>query len=74
VFDEAHNIMETITSMNSVEVTSTQLSAASKSIADYIDKYGSRLAPKNLKSLKDILHVVNALSKYISSYEMGSDA
>lgn len=33
----------------------------------YLDKYGARLAPKNFKSLNDIVSVVTALQKYLIS-------
>jgi len=66
VFDEAHNIMETITSMNSVSVTQTQLAQGSVLLGQYIEKYGSRLAPKNLTSLKAIHSIVDRLSNHLS--------
>ena len=59
--------METITSMNSVSVSYSHLTGASSTLASYLEKYGSRLAPKNQKSLKDILCITKSLEKYLSS-------
>ena len=69
MFDEAHNIMETITSMNSVSITSLQLTQAEIYLSQYLDKYGGRLAPKNHKSLKEVLNIINLLSKFLASYQ-----
>jgi chromosome transmission fidelity protein 1 len=67
VFDEAHNLMETITSMNTVSVSLSQLSGASSALQGYLDKYGSRLAPKNQKSLKDIHSFAKSLEKFLQT-------
>ncbi len=40
---------------------------------NYVEKYGSRLAPKNLKSLKDIMQVVKSLEKYLTSKNIMHD-
>jgi len=36
-------------------------------VKQYLEKYGARLAPKNFKSLNDIISVVTALQKYLLS-------
>jgi DUF438 domain-containing protein len=53
--------------MNSVSTSLIHLSSAAKAINSYLEKYGSRLAPKNLKSLKDIAQIVKILEKYLTS-------
>jgi chromosome transmission fidelity protein 1 len=77
VFDEGHNIMETICSLNSVSITYSQMHHGSSQLSEYIKKYVARLAPKNLKSLKDIISVMSQFIKYVNkqcdSAENGKD-
>ncbi|TNV83211.1 hypothetical protein FGO68_gene2312 [Halteria grandinella] len=73
VFDEGHNIMETISSMNSVSVTLPQLSNSIRAIILYTEKYGSRMAPKNLKSLRDISDVIDKLQSYIQKHKFETE-
>jgi hypothetical protein len=61
--------METISSMNSVSVTLTQLLQSKRAITEYTEKYGARLAPKNLKSLKDIKDITHSLAHYIQDFQ-----
>eukprot|EP00347_Sterkiella_histriomuscorum_P014288 403361448 len=65
IFDEAHNIMETICSLNTVSISLTSLEGGFKQISAYQQKYGNRLAAKNQKYLKDILKIVDTIRKYL---------
>lgn len=64
--------METITSMNTVSVSLSQLSRASSALQGYLDKYGSRLATKNQKSLKDILSFAKTMEKFLQTERAAS--
>lgn len=66
VFDEAHNIMETICSLNTVTITFKILNIAHQKIGEYLSKYGNRLAPKNAKTIKDIAAIAENFKKYLS--------
>ena len=65
VFDEGHNIMETICSLNTVQITQGDLRIAEEHIKVYAEKYGSRLAPKNLKMIAQIQKILATLAKYL---------
>jgi chromosome transmission fidelity protein 1 len=67
VFDEAHNLMETITSLNSIKVQKSQFDLAFSKIQEYLGKYGKRMAPQNVKSLNDISQVFQSVCKYLDN-------
>jgi chromosome transmission fidelity protein 1 len=69
VFDEAHNLLETITSLNSIEVTQSQLQQAAKHINEYKDRYSKRMAPKNVKALGDICMVFEAFNRFMNLHK-----
>ena len=55
VFDEAHNIMETVANLNTVRLSYMQLYSAFTQIQQYLRKYESRMAAKNSKFLRDLV-------------------
>ncbi|KAL8600195.1 hypothetical protein ACOMHN_062485 [Nucella lapillus] len=61
IVDEAHNLLETINSVHSVEVTGAQLLRAFSQLTQYEAKYRSRLKAKNLMYVKQILFVLSSL-------------
>ncbi|KAK6012988.1 hypothetical protein OSTOST_21833, partial [Ostertagia ostertagi] len=65
VLDEAHNVLETIGSLYSTEVTSVSTTLALSLIREYLDTYKSRLKSKNLLYMKQLLAVVGALDQYL---------
>ncbi|XP_033632189.1 ATP-dependent DNA helicase DDX11-like [Asterias rubens] len=58
IIDEAHNLIETISNVYSVEVTGGQLCRAHSQLSQYMTKYRSRLKAKNLMYIKQILQVL----------------
>ena len=64
VFDEAHNLMDIITSINSIELHSCQIDVALKSLKAYLDKYQKRMAPKNVKTIRDLIRILTQFEKY----------
>ncbi|VDL77240.1 unnamed protein product [Nippostrongylus brasiliensis] len=100
ILDEAHNVLETIGSLHSSEITSLSTSLALSLIRQYLDTYRfvskrlwaktilivnkvlniwftatveSRLKPKNLMYMKQLLSVVAALDQYLRKVSDDSD-
>lgn len=61
LIDEAHNLLETINNIHSVEVTGSQLLRAHSQLTQYEDRYRSRLKAKNLMYIQQILFVLSCL-------------
>ncbi|XP_072040850.1 ATP-dependent DNA helicase DDX11-like [Amphiura filiformis] len=58
IIDEAHNLVETISNVYSVEVNGAQLCRAHSQLSQYMEKYRSRLKAKNLMYIKQIVQVL----------------
>ncbi|CAG2185902.1 CHL1 [Mytilus edulis] len=65
IIDEAHNLLETINNIHSVEVTGSQLLRAFSQLTQYENRYRSRLKAKNLLYIKQILYILSCLVKCI---------
>ncbi|XP_030794761.1 ATP-dependent DNA helicase DDX11 isoform X2 [Rhinopithecus roxellana] len=63
IIDEAHNLIDTITGMHSVEVSGSQLCQAHSQLLQYMERFGKRLKAKNLMYLKQILYL---LEKFVA--------
>uniref|UniRef100_A0A8C3WHA1 DEAD/H-box helicase 11 n=1 Tax=Catagonus wagneri TaxID=51154 RepID=A0A8C3WHA1_9CETA len=63
LIDEAHNLIDTITGMHSVEVSGSQLCQAHSQLLQYMERYGKRLKAKNLMYIKQILYL---LEKFVA--------
>ncbi|KAJ3143835.1 DEAD H (Asp-Glu-Ala-Asp His) box helicase 11, partial [Irineochytrium annulatum] len=63
IFDEAHNIVDTITGMHSVSVELQQLEACRAQLLAYFKKYQPRLKGKNVIYLRQLMVVLGAFSK-----------
>uniref|UniRef100_A0A8C6DV27 DEAD/H-box helicase 11 n=1 Tax=Moschus moschiferus TaxID=68415 RepID=A0A8C6DV27_MOSMO len=63
VIDEAHNLIDTITSIHSVEVRGAQLCQAHNQLLQYTERYGKRLKAKNLMYIKQLLYL---LEKFVA--------
>ncbi|CAB4010317.1 ATP-dependent DNA helicase DDX11 isoform X1, partial [Paramuricea clavata] len=61
IIDEAHNLIETISNIHSVEISGIQISRANSQLLQYRDRYKSRLKAKNLMYVKQILQVLSCL-------------
>ncbi|XP_053321462.1 ATP-dependent DNA helicase DDX11 [Spea bombifrons] len=58
IIDEAHNLIDTITCMYSSQVSGSQLCQAHSQLAQYTERYRSRLKAKNLMYIKQILYLL----------------
>ncbi|XP_038196403.1 ATP-dependent DNA helicase DDX11 isoform X2 [Arvicola amphibius] len=63
IIDEAHNLIDTITSIYSTEVNGSQLCQAHSQLLQYMERYGKRLKAKNLMYIKQILYL---LEKFVA--------
>ncbi|KAI7902752.1 helicase C-terminal domain-containing protein [Cokeromyces recurvatus] len=66
IIDEAHNLMETITSLYTVSLSLYQIQLAWNQLNLYIQKYKSRLAGKNVVYIKQILHIIKILIQHLN--------
>ncbi|ERE83173.1 putative ATP-dependent RNA helicase DDX11-like protein [Cricetulus griseus] len=58
IIDEAHNLIDTITSIYSTEVNGSQLCQAYSQLLQYMERYGKRLKAKNLMYIKQTLYLL----------------
>ncbi|NWX35340.1 DDX11 helicase, partial [Notiomystis cincta] len=58
IIDEAHNLIDTITSIHSAEVSGSQLCCAHSQLSQYMERYRKRLKAKNLMYIKQILYLL----------------
>ncbi|ESO99999.1 hypothetical protein LOTGIDRAFT_112727 [Lottia gigantea] len=70
IIDEAHNLLETINNIYSVEVTGVQALRAHNQLSQYEKKYRSRLKAKNLMYVKQILFVLSAIVKCLGETQL----
>uniref|UniRef100_A0A8C5SRR9 DEAD/H-box helicase 11 n=1 Tax=Laticauda laticaudata TaxID=8630 RepID=A0A8C5SRR9_LATLA len=58
IIDEAHNLIDTIASIYSTQVTGSQLCRAHSQLLQYMERYRKRLKAKNLMYIKQILFLL----------------
>ncbi|XP_058046175.1 ATP-dependent DNA helicase DDX11 [Ahaetulla prasina] len=63
IIDEAHNLIDTIASIHSTQVTGSQLCRAHSQLLQYMERYRKRLKAKNLMYIKQILFL---LEKFVA--------
>ncbi|XP_044533725.1 ATP-dependent DNA helicase DDX11 isoform X1 [Gracilinanus agilis] len=63
IIDEAHNLIDTITSIHSAEVSGLQLCQAHSQLSQYMERYRKLLKAKNLMYIKQILYL---LEKFVT--------
>lgn len=67
IIDEAHNLIDTIAQIHSVEITDQHVTQALTQINNYVNRYKSRFSAKNMLYLRQIISVLNGLQKIFSS-------
>ena len=60
IIDEAHNLLETINCVHSVEITGAELVRAFSQLTQYEMKYRSRLKPRNVMYIRQILSILSS--------------
>ncbi|KAL9546912.1 hypothetical protein MBANPS3_006436 [Mucor bainieri] len=69
IIDEAHNLMETMTSIYTVSLSLHQIQLAWNQLNLYIQKYRSRLLGKNVVYIKQILSIIKVLIRHLTPKE-----
>ena len=69
IIDEAHNLIDTITQINSVEISNSHITQSLQQLNAYIDRYNSRLSAKNLLYCKQLVSILNGLNRCFSIKE-----
>ncbi|TQS34994.1 hypothetical protein Golomagni_04600, partial [Golovinomyces magnicellulatus] len=67
IIDEAHNLMDAISNINSVQISLTQLKRAREQLGIYLMKFRNRLKGKNRVYIAQFLRVIDSLSGYLAS-------
>jgi chromosome transmission fidelity protein 1 len=64
LFDEAHNIMETISAMSNITLCLANFTQAHTQLLAYLQKYEKRLLAKNVMFLRDIASLCHKVAGY----------
>ena len=54
IFDEAHNVLDAVGQMHSINVNYSEIEGMSKILSLYLDRYESRLKPQNSLYIRQI--------------------
>ncbi|KAE8348952.1 helicase C-terminal domain-containing protein [Aspergillus coremiiformis] len=65
VIDEAHNLMDAISSIHSVTITLSQLQAGIFQLTMYTRKFKARLKGKNMNYIAQVIRLVTSISDYL---------
>jgi len=63
IFDEAHNVVDAVSSVHSALVPLSCLRAVHSQLSAYRDRYRIRLSPKNLRYCDQVLKLVEVIAK-----------
>lgn len=65
IIDEAHNLLDTISSIHSAEITSDQLQCVHQQLNAYKTKYLDRFSTKNLLRLNQLISIANRFNRFL---------
>jgi len=71
VIDEAHNLIDSILSLHSISITTTQLTQIRQALLTYITKFKSRFAGLNATYLKQLALLLKGLSGFAEEWSKG---
>lgn len=74
VIDEAHNLMNAVEGIHSVQVTEAQLRRAKEGLIVYLQKFRNRLKGSNRSYVTQVVRVVDSLIKFIDDIKTQSNA
>ncbi|PKC11424.1 DNA repair helicase [Rhizophagus irregularis] len=69
IIDEAHNLVDTVTSVHTVQIDLPQIVKVHSQLNAYLDRYKKRLLGKNIMYIQQILSLLDALIKCLTSFE-----
>ncbi|RFU29090.1 hypothetical protein B7463_g7225, partial [Scytalidium lignicola] len=67
IIDEAHNLMDAISGIYSVEVSLKQLKRARAQLGIYLQKFRNRLKGKNRVYIAQVVRLIDSLSSYLET-------
>lgn len=65
IIDEAHNILETICSIHSAQISGMNLIGSHNILSRYYQKFYTRMSPKNAEMIRNIVQCLTALIKFL---------
>uniref|UniRef100_A0A914GVH9 Helicase ATP-binding domain-containing protein n=1 Tax=Globodera rostochiensis TaxID=31243 RepID=A0A914GVH9_GLORO len=68
IVDEAHNLLQTLSSIHAVELSMAQLSVCSSLLHDYAERFRTRLSPRNLRHIRQLRSLAVALHNLANSF------
>ncbi|KAH8975181.1 hypothetical protein BDL97_01G142600 [Sphagnum fallax] len=74
IIDEAHNLVDTVTSIHSCQVTASQLQQVSSQLSEYLEKFKARLAEGNCHYIQTLLQLIKAFLDRLSAPKATSSA
>lgn len=74
IVDEAHNLMDTISNIHSINITQSQLKRCRKQLSVYLHKYRNRLKGKNRVYITQLVRLLDSLSSYLHDVASKSQA
>ncbi|KAI9735876.1 MAG: ATP-dependent DNA helicase chl1 [Cirrosporium novae-zelandiae] len=69
IIDEAHNLMDTISSIHSITVTLYQIKQAREQLVIYLQKFRNRLKGKNRVYVTQMIRLLDSLGEYLQGKE-----
>jgi chromosome transmission fidelity protein 1 len=72
IIDEAHNLMDTIANIHSVNITLSQLKCSREQLSMYLHRYRNRLKGKNRVYLAQLVRLLDSLSSGLQDIASGS--
>jgi len=67
IIDEAHNLMDAIAGIHSVEISLKQLQTARAQMGGYLQKFRNRLKGKNRVYVAQVIRVIDSLSGFLQA-------
>lgn len=74
IVDEAHNLMDTISNIHSIDITQSQLKCCREQLSVYLHKYRNRLKGKNRVYLTQLVRLLDSLSSRLHDVASKSQA
>ncbi|RDW73743.1 hypothetical protein BP5796_07185 [Coleophoma crateriformis] len=67
IIDEAHNLMDAIAGIHSVEISLLQLKKARSQLGGYLQKFRNKLKGKNRVYIAQVVRLIDSLSRYLEA-------